>query len=464
MIEGTASNEAEGGLGAHDLLQQGIAAAKEGRREDARELLMGVVGQDEDNALAWLWLSDVVDRLEDREICLENVLTLDPDHARARSGLAQIHRERDNQSPRPTEAMPSGSRTAESPVVTRARAPVSPAAAILRAGRGATAAPPESLPPAEGIPALETYRERIQETKSVPAIPQETHFNELLCPYCMAQTQPEDKTCGPGGHDLWMRSRRREERSALLWIMLASQFFSTFSLSLGPLVAVLYAGLSTVGLPELPSVADPLAIAYAAANFPDPSEIVNAGLRAVPAYAWALSFLPCLFAAGVFVATFLRWKPVFYLLLADAVWWLIAAIASMVLAQAIIAGLVGVVLAVGKVLIVFQLEDDFAWDKRRHLFRFDPGLSAGTDFLARGNDYAQRGVWGLAALHLRRAIVSLPYRLDARMALAVAHIRLGQYRQAERVLAEAQQRSPGDPRITELEGLLDDLRSGAASL
>ena len=61
-------------------LRAGIAAAKAGQRERARTLLMRVVEQDEENVSAWLWLSGVVDSLDDREVCLENVLTLDPDN------------------------------------------------------------------------------------------------------------------------------------------------------------------------------------------------------------------------------------------------------------------------------------------------------------------------------------------------------------------------------------------------
>ena len=60
------------------LLQQGIAAARAGYTEKARYLLRQVVEQDEDNVTAWLWLSGVVDNLDDKQVCLENVRDLDP--------------------------------------------------------------------------------------------------------------------------------------------------------------------------------------------------------------------------------------------------------------------------------------------------------------------------------------------------------------------------------------------------
>jgi hypothetical protein len=76
------------------LLQEGIAAARAGQRERACDLLMQVIEQDEENVAAWLWLSGVVDSLEDREVCLENVLTLDPDNEHARRGLAWVQQQK----------------------------------------------------------------------------------------------------------------------------------------------------------------------------------------------------------------------------------------------------------------------------------------------------------------------------------------------------------------------------------
>ena len=40
-----------------EILKQGIAALKAGRKAEARSFLMQVVEQDERNEMAWLWLS-----------------------------------------------------------------------------------------------------------------------------------------------------------------------------------------------------------------------------------------------------------------------------------------------------------------------------------------------------------------------------------------------------------------------
>jgi Flp pilus assembly protein TadD len=75
-----------------ELLQQGIALAKAGQREEARTILMQVVEQDERNESAWLWLSGVVDSDDDKAVALENVLTLNPDNEWAKRGLQMLGR------------------------------------------------------------------------------------------------------------------------------------------------------------------------------------------------------------------------------------------------------------------------------------------------------------------------------------------------------------------------------------
>ncbi len=95
-----------------ELLRQGIAAVKAGRKEEARRLLMQVVELDEQNEQAWLWLSGVVETVEDRRICLENVLTINPNNAHAQAGLAWIA-----QNAPPESTAPAQEPTTEEPPV-----------------------------------------------------------------------------------------------------------------------------------------------------------------------------------------------------------------------------------------------------------------------------------------------------------------------------------------------------------
>jgi hypothetical protein len=74
-----------------DLLRQGIAACKAGRRAEARELLQQVLELDERNETAWLWLSGAVVTDEDRRVCLENVLAINPNNKMASRGLQHLN-------------------------------------------------------------------------------------------------------------------------------------------------------------------------------------------------------------------------------------------------------------------------------------------------------------------------------------------------------------------------------------
>ncbi len=70
-----------------ELLKRGVAAAKDGRTEEARQMLLRVVEVDERNEQAWLWLSGVMESHQERRACLENVLAVNPDNGHAQSGL-----------------------------------------------------------------------------------------------------------------------------------------------------------------------------------------------------------------------------------------------------------------------------------------------------------------------------------------------------------------------------------------
>jgi len=86
------------------LLQAGIDAARSGQDRHAHNLLLTVVAQDPARVRAWLWLSDVVDTLMEKERCLEKVLCLDPDHDQARRGLAVLRERRQASEPIPAAA------------------------------------------------------------------------------------------------------------------------------------------------------------------------------------------------------------------------------------------------------------------------------------------------------------------------------------------------------------------------
>lgn len=76
------------------MLYDGAVAVQQGKLGRARDLLLQVVENDEQNVEAWLWLSGAVEDLDDQQTALENVLALDPDNQPAQQGLAWIKQHR----------------------------------------------------------------------------------------------------------------------------------------------------------------------------------------------------------------------------------------------------------------------------------------------------------------------------------------------------------------------------------
>ena len=71
-----------------ELLRKAVNAARSGRELTARDLFQDVVRQDPNNELAWMWLSGLLDPLEDRIAACERVLSINP-------GNQRIHAYRD---------------------------------------------------------------------------------------------------------------------------------------------------------------------------------------------------------------------------------------------------------------------------------------------------------------------------------------------------------------------------------
>jgi len=78
-----------------DVLQRAIQAARDGRKAEARDLLIKIVELDPQNEIAWMWLAGLVDSVEDRIIACENVLTINPGNEKIRAYLEKLqHRQK----------------------------------------------------------------------------------------------------------------------------------------------------------------------------------------------------------------------------------------------------------------------------------------------------------------------------------------------------------------------------------
>jgi len=429
-----------------DLLREGIAAAKSGQRERAHELLMQVVEQDEENVLAWLWLSGVVDSLDDREMCLEKALALDPTCEPALKGLAWIRKQKGAATPASGEAMTSSQPPQETLPAepTPARVPVSAAAAVLREDFARRSPPSEPEPEPAPLPVPDEFEDEYQ------------------CPYCAAKTDPGDRECPTCQRKLWIRVRRRKERSSWLWVALTLQAASIIWPAFISLVTLFYAARQA-GLDNFFN----LAPAYLGLPSGVPSEMVSAAFEVIPRFYVFPLLLYLLFSLAVMIGLYLRWKPIFYLYLANALLVLGVAIAGIAIGLGssreamILSPQVGFVCSGGSlilgllmVLLVLQLEDDFFFDEKRLLLRLDADATNGPALLSSGYRYAKQEMWAMAAIHLRRATGHMPHQTDPYLALAATYLNLMRYDLAVNALEDAKRISPNDPQVEHLATIL----------
>src|SRR5215475_3580624 len=73
-----------------DRLLDAIELVKADRRAEARHLLRGLIGEDNDFEDAWLWMSVAVDSLDQSSICLDNVLRINTKNVEAAGALYRI--------------------------------------------------------------------------------------------------------------------------------------------------------------------------------------------------------------------------------------------------------------------------------------------------------------------------------------------------------------------------------------
>jgi Tfp pilus assembly protein PilF len=70
-------------LDVEKMLREGIKAAQEGKRAEARQLLLRVTESDADSENAWLWLASISEYPEELLVFLNNVLRINPNNERA---------------------------------------------------------------------------------------------------------------------------------------------------------------------------------------------------------------------------------------------------------------------------------------------------------------------------------------------------------------------------------------------
>jgi len=429
------------------LLQAGLAAAQAGERVKARELLQRVVEADESNLQAWLWLSDLVNTLEDREVCLANVLTLDPANDSARDRLA-----------------------------------------LVRAQIEAT---PE-IEPVSILPHVETNELRLREAQVSLDFSGAELDDPLLCVYCAHSTRDEDKTC-PNCHRSLYATMLKREKPAWLWVGWTTGIVDVFY-SLGLLLlltTILSYTLSAANFGNRPIETADVVQAY----FGPSSGLSRAAQTALfSVLSREVFFFRLGYAALTALATFgllTRRRPFYLLYVASlaasvvSVYFLAtlnraflvapggAATPLQGIAQVALNELLGIfsnlssALAGGLLLLrgllILLMEGDFEKVTERLWCVIDRTVREPITAFVRAKAHMRRGRWTLAALYLQRAITLQPSIAEYQLALAETYARLKRYPQSLQVLNQVERLTPGSLQVQMLREVIEQLAQRASA-
>ena len=196
-------------------LKQGMTALRAGNKEEARSLLMRVLEVDEQHEQAWLWLSGAMETADERQICLENVLTINPDSEVAQRGLAKLGVTWPKPDDEPTAVIPESD--PDEIVVRREYAAISTASALLH---------PESQVKEWRWQEPATH---IQSDEAPIGYQQTSHFDDVwsrdadLCAYCARELEPDEMKCPRCQRDLQKKAYRYDKASnnlVIFWVLL----------------------------------------------------------------------------------------------------------------------------------------------------------------------------------------------------------------------------------------------------
>jgi tetratricopeptide (TPR) repeat protein len=421
-------------------LNDGIAAVMDGKHAEARELLLRVVNADENNVQAWLWLSSVVTTLEDREVCLENVLALDPVNEAAQRGLAKV--------------------------------------------RAEMAATPE-IEPESPLPHVEM--ESAPETKVAFDFSDAEWDDPLSCVYCAHRTREEDRQCPHCRRPLYATFYERE-KPRWIWpgwtVSMAEAIFSVGGLLV--LIGILASALSVAKYSGQGVDVSQLLLMYLGRSHTVPPQAQTAALLILPREQFYLRLAYVLLTVIVAFGLLTR-KRLFYILYLatlaiEAVLLYLSAsinrvfvaggaattplegILQVALNEALgtfvllAGGLAGLFLLI-KIVLAFALNDDFDTRTERLWCVIDKTVRDPKGAFIRARTYMQREMWTLAALYLQRAVSIQPTTLDYYLALAECYAHLGRYQQSLDLLDDAGQLQPDSPIIPNLRGVILEMQN-----
>jgi tetratricopeptide (TPR) repeat protein len=441
------------------MLHQAIAAARAGRRAEARTTLLQILTHDDQNETAWLWLSGMVDDPADQRECLEQVLALNPANTKARQGIAWLDTQQPQPSPEAPETPvdPPGTTTVvlppTPPVVPKPPDDAGQAAASF--GQPYQPETQESLtalagqPSSAGRPTIALTLPEPHATAAPDAAPETAEPQpDEQCPYCGAVAPLEHHTCPHCRHSLVMRAAANAKRSRATTILAALWGLST----LGTVLGTVFLAVGAYGMVLMLGQTD--------------SALSN----------WLVPTI-----GGLLFAAILFNGSVAYGLWQRRRWAYLVNVGSVTLGWLGFCGLVALSVFMGSAGVYNEITGSSVAFTVMRNFAILFGYTATTfvsysDFFGpmvrvhtyvphrddsghynAGLDYQRRGMWHMAVLEWERAVAAAPNDLTYQRALGLGYAQLRRFDEARRMLQTALARHPLQPQLQDDLALVERL-------
>jgi tetratricopeptide (TPR) repeat protein len=414
-----------------EWLREGITAVKNNDLVQGRKLLEAVLEVDERNETAWLWLSGAVETADERQICLENVLAINPENDIAKKGLARL-----------TADSELVAKTGKTQTVTRHYAPLSTASAILypesqtKTWQWKDPTAVSNVPSTVSYQSSESYSDIW--TKEVP-----------MCGYCAHELADEDTRCPHCRKELtttYFRYPKPSPNLTMFWVLLlgVGQFL---------MLQIIYNILAQKNLYAAVGngfVMVAFFILAVAVNF-----------RQFWAYITAIYLL-----SSIILVTLLRWIiPANLATLGlenydPAIQDFILPLTSGLGGTIRIFILAGALLAL--FYAIFKAGPDFDRQTVREVATLIKEPKTAVDFNAVAKRLARRGLWATAVLHWQRAAAKAPQHIAYQESLGRAYAKLGFYERSLDVLQSAHKRSGSAERQAAIQQLIQAVQAKMA--
>ena len=418
-------------------LRESIEAIQSGESDKARDLLLRVLQEDDRNEQAWLWLSGVAESDKERRICLENVLTINPENKAALAGIKKLgHSEISVVPPEGTD------NTFERHAVRRQKSAVSLASAVLypdKQGQELSWAEPEVDIRRKGYDTPIKARSKFEDVW--------TREGDI-CAFCAYELDFQDETCPQCRRKLIHKAFRYEVPSRSLYVLFVllinqSQLF---------LVQAIYDVLqnkaiivSNIGLPLFFAILF-LAIAVGVYNRQDWAYYVT-----------ILSTFLILFTVITSILTPVDFRALQLPVRDPAVDNFLDSFGNLI--STIIRLLQILITAIAFFYALLVVSPDFVRDEKRLTAVLSKGLKAPTQFHAKAKELAKQGMWATAVLHWQHAAGKEPHTITYQRHLGLAYAQLGFYERSLDILHSALDLSTHPTVQKELQKLIQTVES-----